>query len=975
MTTALGPAGPPMMLRFGRDLSNAIEADHRISCILVARGSRSLARLAIGAFQAQTWPHRELVIVDDGDEGLAGHIEDLADRRIHLVRPGRRGRPSDALLERGIAEALGPFICRWDEDCLHDPLRLELQFRALAMQRATACVLARRGEWEPDSDRLMVSAPQPLDPSLLCRRSAMAPGGDGPGGAARAAVSQHRVVHLDLPQMLLAIAPAGQDARAGRSALTPDVAGSMRCRLPLAAFAAALREPLPAPSAASIEGSAATAVQAMREGRFEDAFDSWSLVIGRDGGSPADHAGRIAAQSRFCRPQATHASWRDLADRFPTAPEGPYGLGRSHLAAGRDGAARRAFEMALARAADHLPSRIELAILRVDQGQDLQAEDELLRLAALAPAEPRIARALAIAAMGRLDWPLALQRWQKAWDDFGAPSAPQRIAVCLATMGRTDEAWAVIEGVPGAIWDKPTRIRIKCRIGRLLHDFGAVLAALEADLELATADDELRDMLIEAWTNARRADQAADLAARFGIGRDPRHQERAIQALIAADRSAEADRHLLALATPAALHRTSPRLLRRILAVQRRHEGPTAARRALDAIVSSDDVTRTMRLSALFEGEFEESRAALEEGRPLPPALSRDSATFASASAWRAEIPRSWPGDPLRRAWDALRIVRHRSAGCLLDVSTNLAQAMTVADRIARAIATGQPLSVVRLGDGEGNFLPYADGEEPQRRLDQANIQQLWWGRHRLGEDDLGAIEQALAAAVRVADIVGIPDEYRLALALGRPEAASGEARGLLAVVEQFAGYAPAPTGGALFGPRQIITGSNFNNALAAWGLWEPLLGRIGACAVVTGRPDLAAALTTRFGLRVERTFAVPPEAKYLPPSTPGQHHYRDVYARTLEALATVRPGQVVLVAAGILGKIYCARIREAGGIAIDVGSVADGWCGHVTRRIDESATYGWTEDLAAAFARRPDLDAAFPALRPATGYQPARRT
>jgi hypothetical protein len=38
------------------------------------------------------------------------------------------------------------------------------------------------------------------------------------------------------------------------------------------------------------------------------------------------------------------------------------------------------------------------------------------------------------------------------------------------------------------------------------------------------------------------------------------------------------------------------------------------------------------------------------------------------------------------------------------------------------------------------------------------------------------------------------------------------------------------------------------------------------------------------------------------------------------------------LIAAGYLGKIYCDEVREAGGIALDVGSVVDGWCGKLTR-------------------------------------------
>jgi len=33
-----------------------------------------------------------------------------------------------------------------------------------------------------------------------------------------------------------------------------------------------------------------------------------------------------------------------------------------------------------------------------------------------------------------------------------------------------------------------------------------------------------------------------------------------------------------------------------------------------------------------------------------------------------------------------------------------------------------------------------------------------------------------------------------------------------------------------------------------------------------------------------------------------------------------------------LLGKIYCDRIRELGGIALDIGALADAWVGKNTR-------------------------------------------
>ena len=47
-----------------------------------------------------------------------------------------------------------------------------------------------------------------------------------------------------------------------------------------------------------------------------------------------------------------------------------------------------------------------------------------------------------------------------------------------------------------------------------------------------------------------------------------------------------------------------------------------------------------------------------------------------------------------------------------------------------------------------------------------------------------------------------------------------------------------------------------------------------------------------------------------------------------MRELADDRAGRLWLVAAGMLGKVYCDVIRNAGGIAVDVGHTADMWAG-----------------------------------------------
>jgi len=200
----------------------------------------------------------------------------------------------------------------------------------------------------------------------------------------------------------------------------------------------------------------------------------------------------------------------------------------------------------------------------------------------------------------------------------------------------------------------------------------------------------------------------------------------------------------------------------------------------------------------------------------------------------------------------------------------------------------------------------------------------------------------------------------------------SQTSRGLIAVVEQIAGLT-APAGGQpLVDRAQTITSCHLHAGLAWWDLWRPLLAHAREVVLVTGRSDLDSALQRLFGLRVRCTYRIPAERKYRnDPTSALRPHYPDGFAEVTRALtAETRPGEVVLVAAGILGKAYCATVRAAGGIALDIGSAADHWCGHATRTRDEAALYNTPPELAAAYAARPDLDALYPALAVSAFFQ-----
>jgi len=128
--------------------------------------------VAIECFRAQTWPHRELVIVDHGaGTDLARHLEGLRDPRIRHIRLGRSCTPIGTLRNRSLAEARGDWMCQWDDDDLSHPGRIAMQMTAAAAVDTDACVLFRETLWRPRLDQVAWTAPRLWEHSLLARRA------------------------------------------------------------------------------------------------------------------------------------------------------------------------------------------------------------------------------------------------------------------------------------------------------------------------------------------------------------------------------------------------------------------------------------------------------------------------------------------------------------------------------------------------------------------------------------------------------------------------------------------------------------------------------------------------------------------------------------------------------------------------------------------------------------------------------------
>lgn len=174
-----------------------------VSCLMVTGQRPHLAALAIEAFRRQTYPHKELVIIDDSETDTLGPILTGGDAAIRWIRVSRENKPLGALRNLALAEARGDLLCQWDDDDLSAPIRIERQVRALGATGAEACGLLRLQLWWPTRDWMATSSNRVWECALLWRKGAIPAypeirsGEDTP--PVKAIVARGRVAMIDSP--------------------------------------------------------------------------------------------------------------------------------------------------------------------------------------------------------------------------------------------------------------------------------------------------------------------------------------------------------------------------------------------------------------------------------------------------------------------------------------------------------------------------------------------------------------------------------------------------------------------------------------------------------------------------------------------------------------------------------------------------------------------------------------------------------
>jgi len=238
-------------------------------------------------------------------------------------------------------------------------------------------------------------------------------------------------------------------------------------------------------------------------------------------------------------------------------------------------------------------------------------------------------------------------------------------------------------------------------------------------------------------------------------------------------------------------------------------------------------------------------------------------------------------------------------------------------------IASRAPAAVIRIGEGELRVL--AAREDDARSLAAAGGLIEQQSRQAFSPEGILELRRTLESAHHGADVLGV-------LGLGKPLPDSPLAVRRAAWEGQLAAlHAKRIAAGR---PPAAMASDRLNHEILP-ELPKLLGGR--AVGVVSCR-DVKPVLENSWGLEDVAVYRVPSQGgmRHLDGAYEAAMHdvpiWPQAHDRVAAELRVRERGEVFLVGAGLFGKDLCVRIRELGGIALDMGSVLDHLAGKMTR-------------------------------------------
>lgn len=113
----------------------------KVSCLMVTANRKQLMRRSILGFKNQTYPNKELVVVDDGQQDLEEVLKELPSSQLtYLKLKSKPGNTLGKLRNRSLDEADGEYLVQWDDDDWYHPDRISIQAGFLNKGYDACCI-------------------------------------------------------------------------------------------------------------------------------------------------------------------------------------------------------------------------------------------------------------------------------------------------------------------------------------------------------------------------------------------------------------------------------------------------------------------------------------------------------------------------------------------------------------------------------------------------------------------------------------------------------------------------------------------------------------------------------------------------------------------------------------------------------------------------------------------------------------------
>lgn len=243
------------------------------------------------------------------------------------------------------------------------------------------------------------------------------------------------------------------------------------------------------------------------------------------------------------------------------------------------------------------------------------------------------------------------------------------------------------------------------------------------------------------------------------------------------------------------------------------------------------------------------------------------------------------------------------------------------------AIRERRPFSLIRLGDGEGTVLGFPqlfskDALHAQLRIWLPSTQ-----IDKIGDDHLAnQIHQLIVSSTASADVLGLPGYRRLQSA---NQAKAKTLPGKFSAPQKNRDRVACAAIYSVLGMRRLKNHKLISSEFATRDIYAQegfsFLNNLGFLGVISSHA-LGPEISKKFGIESVSQYLVPRERPDSGTQSETALHYPDIFSEICEKLEVPYRGAVFIVGAGVLGKHYCELVKKRGGIAIDVGSLLDGW-------------------------------------------------